>query len=98
VARLAGLPAQVIARAKEILSGLERDELSRGGRPTLSGTRGGPETQQMGLFAAPAEPDPMSAAAEELMRRLQDVQIDETTPRQALEILAQLKELSARPS
>jgi DNA mismatch repair protein MutS len=95
VARLAGLPPAVVDRAKEILQGLERDELSRGGRPTLSGTRGGPETQQMGLFAAPAAPDPMSAAAEELMRRLQDVQIDETTPRQALEILAQLKELSA---
>ena len=52
VARLAGLPAIVVDRAKEILQGLERDELSRGGRPTLSGTRGGPETYQMGLFAA----------------------------------------------
>ena len=37
VARLAGLPAGVVARAKEILSGLERDELSRGGRPDLVG-------------------------------------------------------------
>jgi hypothetical protein len=52
----------------------------------------------MGLFAAPAEPDPASAVAEELLRRLEDVQIDETTPRQALEILAQLKELSTKPS
>ena len=33
-----GLPPAVIARAREILSGLERDELSRGGRPTLSGS------------------------------------------------------------
>jgi DNA mismatch repair protein MutS len=33
VARLAGLPGTVITRAQEILSGLERDELSRGGRP-----------------------------------------------------------------
>jgi DNA mismatch repair protein MutS len=98
VARLAGLPTAVVDRAKEILQGLERDELSRGGRPTLSGTRGGPETQQMGLFAAPAEPDAASAAAEELMRRVREVQIDETTPRQALEILAQLKELSAKSS
>ena len=39
VARLAGLPASVISRAREILGGLERDELSRGGRPTLSGVR-----------------------------------------------------------
>ena len=37
VARLAGLPASVVARAKEILAGLERDELSRGGRPDAVG-------------------------------------------------------------
>ncbi|HEY7289271.1 MAG TPA: DNA mismatch repair protein MutS, partial [Vicinamibacterales bacterium] len=37
VARLAGLPPAVVARARDILSGLERDELSRGGRPSLSG-------------------------------------------------------------
>ena len=35
VARLAGLPPSVVARAREILNGLERDELSRGGRPSL---------------------------------------------------------------
>jgi DNA mismatch repair protein MutS len=33
VARLAGLPPAVVGRAKEILTGLEHDELSRGGRP-----------------------------------------------------------------
>ena len=33
VARLAGLPASVIRRAREILNGLEQDELARGGRP-----------------------------------------------------------------
>src|SRR5688572_30913979 len=50
VARLAGLPPQVIARAREILQGLERDELSRGGRPALAvgpATR----TEQLGLFS-----------------------------------------------
>ena len=36
VARLAGLPPSVVARAREILNGLERDELSRGGRPSLN--------------------------------------------------------------
>src|SRR5438105_8507499 len=35
VARLAGLPRSVIDRAREILSALERDELTRGGRPSL---------------------------------------------------------------
>ena len=37
VARLAGLPPSVVARARDILRALEQDELSRGGRPALSG-------------------------------------------------------------
>jgi DNA mismatch repair protein MutS len=36
VARLAGLPATIIARAKEILSNLEQHELNADGRPTLA--------------------------------------------------------------
>jgi DNA mismatch repair protein MutS len=83
VARLAGLPAAVVARAREILTGLERDELSRGGRPSLSGAA---PQQQLGLFAAPApEDDP-------LRTRLRSVDVDNLTPIQALTLLAQLKE------
>jgi DNA mismatch repair protein MutS len=33
VARLAGLPPAVVERAREILSGLEQDELARGAAP-----------------------------------------------------------------
>ena len=51
VARLAGLPAPVVARAREILHALERDELSRGGRPAVSGQRPAPQAQ-LGLFQA----------------------------------------------
>jgi DNA mismatch repair protein MutS len=36
VARLAGLPAPIIARAKEILSNLEQHELNADGKPTLA--------------------------------------------------------------
>ena len=58
VARLAGLPATVVARAREILNGLERDELSRGGRPSLSAE--GVQGTADGLFQAPAaEDDPV---------------------------------------
>jgi DNA mismatch repair protein MutS len=92
VARLAGLPGTIIKRAQEILSGLERDELSRGGRPTLSGDGGDPGTRQLGLFASPT--DAVSPRQRELADRLKSIEIDETTPRQALELLAELKKLS----
>jgi DNA mismatch repair protein MutS len=74
-----------VARAKEILTGLERDELSRGGRPTLSASPGDVRTSQLGLFA-PRD--------NELTQRLQAIDIDDTTPRQALELLAELKKLA----
>ena len=106
VARLAGLPSSVIARAKEILGGLERDELSRGGRPTLSGAAGDPTTSQLGLFARPADatgphlhpadagPDvPVDPRHNEIVMRLTDLDVDDTTPRRALEILADLKRI-----
>ena len=39
VARLAGLPAEVVARAKEILANLEDEELSEAGQPKLAQPR-----------------------------------------------------------
>jgi len=83
VARLAGLPPAVVARAREILNGLERDELSRGGRPSLSG-EGSETRQQLGLFQAPAAEDPLRA-------RLRGLDPDRLTPLQALSLLADLK-------
>ncbi len=84
VARLAGLPSPVIARARDILSSLERDELSRGGRPSLSGTPAA-TSQQLGLFQAD------SPAAERLRERLREIDIDRTTPLDALQLLQELK-------
>ena len=89
VARLAGLPDTVVSRAKEILGGLERDELSRGGRPTLSGAPSDVQTQQLGLFAAGSE-----GRDDEITTRLKAIDVDETTPRRALELLAELKKLA----
>ena len=84
VARLAGLPPPVVARAREILNGLERDELSRGGRPSMS-SAGGTSQGQMGLFQMPAEDDA-------LRRRLRTLDVNEITPMQALTLLAALKD------
>jgi DNA mismatch repair protein MutS len=91
VARLAGLPPSVVARAREILNGLERDELSRGGRPSLNASdpsglasAGTDASRQLGLFQAPAADDP-------LVGRLKTIDVDNLTPLQALSLLAELK-------
>jgi len=86
VARLAGMPAPVITRARAILDALEHDELTRGGRPSITGTPSEPQ-QQLGLFQmAPSDP-----AADTLARRLRDADTDNMTPLQALSLLAELK-------
>ncbi|MGE3178995.1 MAG: DNA mismatch repair protein MutS [Vicinamibacterales bacterium] len=84
VARLAGLPAPVIARAREILQALERDELTRGGRPSLSGTPSEPQ-QQLGLF------QPAPTAEDRLRTALLALDLDRMTPLEALTRLAALK-------
>jgi DNA mismatch repair protein MutS len=84
VARLAGLPPPVVARAREILNGLERDELSRGGRPSLNAA-GSAATQQLGLFQAPAPQD------DPVLKRLREIDVNNITPLQALSILESLK-------
>jgi len=84
VARLAGLPPAVVARAREILNGLERDELSRGGRPSLN-TSASDARRQLGLFQAPA------AAEDPLLGRIKAIDVDNLTPLQALALLADLK-------
>ena len=84
VARLAGLPPSVVTRAREILNGLERDELSRGGRPSLNASASD-GTRQLGLFQIqPAADDPIHT-------KLKALDVDNLTPLQALSILADLK-------
>jgi DNA mismatch repair protein MutS len=76
VARLAGLPGAVIARAKEVLANLEGEELDEQGRPRLARAASTPRAAapQLGLFAEPeaasasraeraAEPAPSAAVA-----------------------------------
>jgi DNA mismatch repair protein MutS len=91
VARLAGLPRAVIARASEILGALERDELTRGGRPSVSGTSSDPQ-RQLGLFQ-PASAA-ISARADALRDKLAGVDVDRMTPLEALALVAELKKES----
>jgi len=83
VARLAGLPGSVVDRAREILQNLEQDELSRGGRPSIS--EAGKSQQQLGLFQQP------SAEEHPVLKALRAADVDALTPLDALNLLAQLK-------
>ena len=83
VARLAGMPQPVVDRARAILAGLERDELARGGRPSVTGAAGDPQ-QQLGLFQP-------AAAEDRFAERLRAIDIDRLTPLEALTLLAALK-------
>jgi DNA mismatch repair protein MutS len=87
VARLAGLPPTVVNRAREILSALERDELTRGGRPSVTGTATDPQ-RQLGLFQAPTIDD-------RLRTRLTSFDLDRMTPLEALALLTDLKKDAA---
>jgi DNA mismatch repair protein MutS len=84
VARLAGLPKTVIDRAREILGALERDELTRGGRPAVSGTANDPQ-RQLALFQT------AETAVDVLRDKLAAVDVDRMTPLEALTLLAELK-------
>jgi DNA mismatch repair protein MutS len=51
VARLAGLPASLITRAKEILTNLEKSELNAEGKPTLAVSSGRTRRRDMAAIA-----------------------------------------------
>ena len=83
VARLAGLPPAVVARAKSVLAKLEA------GRDATGGIAAG--LDDLPLFAA-AEP---AAPADPLAEALDEIEPDRMTPRDALDALYRLKRLAA---
>jgi len=90
VAKLAGLPAEVLARAREILRNLEAMEVDEGGHAALArggGRRRRAEASQLGLFAGGA-PDP---ALEALRKELLALDPDTLRPLDALNLLAALR-------
>jgi DNA mismatch repair protein MutS len=81
VARLAGVPAPVLSRARGVLARLEANREKTGGLAA--------GLADLPLFsAAPSGPDPVR-------ERLAAIDVDATTPREALDLLADLKALAA---
>jgi DNA mismatch repair protein MutS len=88
VARLAGLPREVIERARDVLANLEREELSRDGRPKLAGASGPPAA---GATPSPAQLGLFAPADDPVLAELRGVELDKLTPIEALNFLAGLK-------
>lgn len=88
VARLAGLPATAVARAKALLERLEAgDGEASAARPA--------SLADLPLFAAPA-PTMAAAAPHPLEVALAQVDPDDLTPREALDLVARLKAMADR--
>lgn len=88
VARLAGLPPVVIERAKVVLEALEKGEREGGdSRKTI--------VDELPLFAATPVMKPVEFAESKVEDRLKDVLPDELTPKQALALIYELKELGS---
>jgi len=89
VAKLAGLPHEVIGRAREVLDVLEKGDR----RPDGKGQSG---LEELPLFAA-ARPKSFQAAAgpSAVDKALEQIRPDELSPRAALEKLYELKALAA---
>lgn len=84
VAKLAGVPAPVVARAKSVLDKLEKGRAETGGLAAGLG--------DLPLFAAAAAAEPaLPSAAEALRQRIDALEVDALTPREALDLLYDLK-------
>lgn len=82
VARLAGLPAGIIARAREILRNLEQGEFDEAGLARIAHRAGeGPVAAQLNLFAA---------AESRVIEDLRALEVERMTPVEALNALARI--------
>jgi DNA mismatch repair protein MutS len=85
VAKLAGLPAPVIQRAQTVLKSLESKD-RKGDLAKIS--------DDLPLFAPPAEIEEAAAESSKLEEAIQDINPDILSPKEALDLLYKLKEIS----
>ena len=84
VAKLAGLPKEVILRAKEILSELEKSEMKDFSRMRMSKDEKTSKEEQLSLFTPPEKI---------IFEELRNLDISHMSPLQALNILNEWKKL-----
>jgi DNA mismatch repair protein MutS len=88
VARMAGLPREVIRRAQQILRGLESAQPSGGHQMTLFGWA---DEEPLPIATAEARSD--GGVGGRVMERLDSIDPDSLTPREALSLLYELKRM-----
>ncbi len=86
VAKLAGVPAAVIARARQVLDKLEKGRAETGGLAAGLG--------ELPLFAAAAHAE--EEQADTLRDRLAEIEVDALSPRDALDLLYEFKRIAAQ--
>ncbi|MEM7470576.1 MAG: DNA mismatch repair protein MutS [Pseudomonadota bacterium] len=89
VAKLAGLPEAVVERARIVLDALEKGEREGAANPKAL-------IDDLPLFAATPAPAPQKQKASQLDARMEDILPDELTPREALQLLYELKDLASK--
>jgi DNA mismatch repair protein MutS len=92
VARLAGIPEEVVERAKEILSSLEKKEIETSGFPSPAHTR----DSHKGTDRGPYQAELFRSHAEDLLEALDKVEIETVTPLAALNLLSDWKDKYTR--
>lgn len=90
VAKLAGLPESVVARARVVLDALEQGEREGAAKPKAL-------IDDLPLFAAAPAPAPAKPAQSSGVEdRLREIRPDDLTPREALQALYDLREMLAK--
>ncbi len=89
VARLAGLPDAVIARARTVLDALEEGDRGQGGKAKAL-------IDDLPLFSAAPPPQPKATAPSPVLDRLADALPDSMSPREALDLVYELKSLAEK--
>ena len=84
VAKLAGLPASVIARARQVLDQLESSARGSGHTALID---------DLPLFSAAPQSAPAPQSASQVEDRLKDILPDTLTPREALNLIYELRDL-----
>ncbi len=93
VAKMAGLPGEVIRRAQQILKGLEAASPSEGHQMTLFGWAD-EEPVRGSAAEVIAEDVSLAQTAQRVLGRLEGVDADDLTPKQALDLVYELKDLA----